>query len=88
MFLVGCSEEIETLSREIEEIEKRLRWAYGGYGGLLLWTTVVIIGFGIGFWEMLKNAGSYALGFEIGLGVGLTVAVAVGLIVYFAVRKP
>jgi len=36
---------------------------------------------------MLKHGGTYTLGFMIGLGVGLAVAVVSSLIVYLAVKK-
>ncbi len=72
---------------ELGEAINKLKWAYGGYGGLLLWSIVVILGFGVGFWEMLKHGGSYALGFMIGLGVGLAIALVASVIVYMASRK-
>mgnify|MGYP001770717724 CR=1 FL=1 len=79
---MGGEEELRELVREL----RRARWAYGLYGGLILWGTVVVIGFGIGFMEMLRAMGTYALGFLIGLGTGLAVAVATSTIVYLAMR--
>lgn len=69
---------------EVTDAVQKLKWAYGGYGGLLLWSIVVIMGFGIGLWEMLRFSGSYAQGFIIGLATGLVVATIVGIIVYLA----
>lgn len=86
---MGIEEDVEEVMAELRELVRevrRARWAYGLYGGLILWGTVVIIGFGIGFLEMLRAMGTYALGFIIGLGTGLAVAVVTSTIVYLAMR--
>ena len=87
---MGIEEDVEEVMAELRELVRevrRARWAYGLYGGLILWGTVVIIGFGIGFMEMLRAMGTYALGFLIGLGTGLAVAVVASTIVYLAMRE-
>ena len=64
--MMSTGEELRELIKEL----KRAKWSYGLYGGLLLWSMVVIIGFGISFMEMLRTLGTHALGFLIGLGAG------------------